>query len=67
MMESETESIYNDYFDENREVEALSDQNDHLPPKEKRVFIKMLAKFIRCAKCIVIFCFAYSLRFVISN
>lgn len=49
-MESETESIFNDYyFDENREVEFLSDRDDDLPPKEKRVFVKMLAKLIRCA------------------
>lgn len=50
-MESETESILNDYyFDENREVEFLSDRDDDLPPKQKRVFVKMLAKLIRSAR-----------------
>lgn len=47
-MESETESILNDYYFD-REVEVLSDRDDDLPPKQKRVFVKMLAKFIRCA------------------
>lgn len=52
IMESETESIINDYyFDENCEVDFLSDRDDDLPPKQKRVFVKMLAKLIRCAKC----------------
>lgn len=53
IMESETESLFNDYyFDENRECEFLSDRDDDLmPPKQKRVFVKMLAKLIRCANC----------------
>lgn len=54
-MESETESIFNDScFDENREIDFQSDRDDDLAPKEKRVFIKMLAKLIRCA-CILLF------------
>lgn len=60
MMESETESIFNDYFDENRELEFLSDRDDDLPPKQKRVFVKMLAKFIRCASFFYVFCFFWS-------
>lgn len=55
MMESETESIFNDYFDENRELEFLSDRDDDLPPKQKRVFVKMLAKFVRFASFFILF------------
>lgn len=34
------------FSDENRETEFISED---LPPKQKRAFVKMLAKFIRCA------------------
>lgn len=47
--ESDIDSVFNDNPDENREIEFLSDRDDDLPPKQKRAFVKMLAKFIRCA------------------
>lgn len=50
-MESENDSVYNDYTNENRDMEFSSERDDDLPPKQKRAFVKMLAKFIRCAVC----------------
>lgn len=54
-MESENDSVFNDYSDENRDMELLSDRDDDLPPKQKRAFVKMLAKFIRCASFSIIY------------
>lgn len=48
----ENDSIFSDYCDENRDFEFISqesDRDDDLAPKQKRAFVKMLAKFIRCA------------------
>lgn len=47
-MESENDSILNDLPDKNCDTECLLNDDD-LPPKQKRAFVKMLAKFIRCA------------------
>lgn len=35
--------------DENMYFPKESEKDEDLPPKQKRAFVKMLAKFIRCA------------------
>lgn len=40
-----TESEFSSFTESNRD--------DDLPPKQKRAFVKMLAKFIRCAKSFI--------------
>lgn len=49
-MDKENDSVFND-GDDNREYHRFSesDKDEDLPPKQKRAFVKMLAKFIRCA------------------
>lgn len=50
-MDAETDSVFNDSCDGESEIFRLSgsDKDEDLPPKQKRAFVKMLAKFIRCA------------------
>lgn len=48
-MYSENDSVVNEYTDENRDTEFSSGRDEDLKPKQKRAFVKMLAKFIRCA------------------
>lgn len=51
-MDGENDSIFSDYCYESRDNEFTcqeSDRDDDLAPKQKRAFVKMLAKFIRCA------------------
>lgn len=48
-MDSENDSVFNDCSDEIRESEFNFSGDEDLPPKQKRAFVKMLAKIIRCA------------------
>lgn len=55
-MDGENDSIFSDYCYESRDSEFQSqesDRDDDLAPKQKRVFVKMLAKFIRCAQSLI--------------
>lgn len=55
-MDSEIDSVFSDYCDESRENETTCQETDRdidLAPKQKRAFVKMLAKFIRCAHSLI--------------
>lgn len=54
IMEASNESFFNDSGDDNMFTSQEPERGDDLAPTQKRAFVKMLAKFIRCAICLVI-------------